>query len=205
MALHNFVLFYTLCICVCVHASLLLSRYFGKLVGKKPPGRGRSESESSVSSCGGGSGGGDTADGDFLAEYAKTYGNVFITEEENAAVEIDHRMIHSVVNEAPVYSTAMRGEREALSSQNNNSDVRLFSWYMHVIMHNSRCMMEKLKSIKRIHARLDASKDKDTDKHCLCEYVIVGKEVMDNVVSTTQIAKRSAAHLGSVGTVYYSF
>jgi hypothetical protein len=157
--------------------------YFGKFAGRKSPAeRRRSISASSVGS--------DDLDensqfDDALSEYAELYAHVFVGEDENAAVEIDHRMIHAVVNEVPP------GESDMYTlGPDHNTDVRLFSWYMYVVMHNTRCIGEKLTRIAATHAKLKVSADKETDKECLQEYVKVGKVLMDNVVSTTQIMRR---------------
>ena len=174
----------------------MYDRYFGKLVGRKPPAeRRRAEStSSSVASD-------DMQEeegGDFVSTYSNLYGKVFITEEENAAVEVDHRLIHSVVNEAPTPvlpggSGAPVTSHDNSSNNNNNTDVRLFSWYMYVILHNVRAVTEKWTVILAIHEVLDASKERLVDKRCLDDYSAEGKALLDNVVSTTQIIRRYVA------------
>ena len=150
-------------------------------MGRKPQNRqARSETVSSTSSVE--SSDEISFDEEFIMEYSKSCGHIFITEEENATVEIDHRMIHSVVNPS--------ADDNKIMCQDNNSDVRLFSWYLHVIMHNALCVPDRLNSIAALHKELLGSNDKETDKHCLSEYVKVGKDLMDNAVSTTQIVRR---------------
>jgi hypothetical protein len=179
--------------------------YFGRFVGRKSPGE-RTERARTVSSAGSSASTDDhpiAHEGDkenVILEYAKIFGQVFILEDETAAVEIDHRMIHAVVNEAPllpaaaaaggVVDSAVGGLRKSLEAEENNTDVRLFSWYMFVIMHNSRCVVRKIASINYIYDILNTSKDKETDKHCLGEYSKAGKDLMDSAASTTQTIRR---------------
>jgi len=169
--------------------------YFGKFVGRKNAAeRRRSTSANSVGSDDTND---DSRDEEAAAEYAKIYSHVFIGEDENAAVEIDHRMIHAVVNEAPADCSTNNStktnsnvsEAATVIAQDNNTDVRLFSWYMYVVMHNTSCVSEKLTIISETHATLNASTEKETDRACLQQYGEVGKVLMDHVVLTTQVVR----------------
>lgn len=162
-------------------------------MGRRPPS-GQSTTAMEKSTADGGGDGDEW--GDLAAEYYQACGRVFVSEEDNAAVEIDHRLIHFVVNEAPaVGGNHGDGDKHCMVDgrvgHDNHTNVRLFSWYMYVIMHNSRCAKEKVKVAKATHDSLAASVSRDTDRQCMLDFIKVCRELVDSSACTSQIARRS--------------
>ena len=151
-------------------------RYLGKFLGRKSP-------DDVPSSSGPGNYSEEIVD-DFAESYAKSFGTSYISEEENGAVEIDHKMIHSLVLD----SNSNCGEHNSGFVENHN--VRLFSWYMLVVMHNARYTTEKIKEVESLHEQLERSEDKDTDRQCLQDTICVGNDITKSLVSTSQVVRR---------------